>query len=286
MQPAGMSQHRRRRDMTPELEAGDIVACPSVGKVIHAAAMPAIRQARSRRHTELVRLSRETGRSPVDCLPKLQFPGLASAAWIFRIPRTGRPTSSCATAERPICARSGPTTPSGCRGSTTGCPTRRSTSGSSRSTASSPTAGHQAVHRGRLRRPGGPGRDRRRRDHRGGPVRPGRPRGGRGRLQHRGRPPGPGPRLGLPRAHRRSGPRARHQALRRRRPPEQPQDADRLPGGRLRRPPRAGRRRRAAGVRPRTDGRPPPRSPKRGSSEPRHVRSSGCSARAPSPSSA
>ena len=57
--------------------------------------------------------------------------GLASAAWIFRIPRTGRPTSSCATAARHICARSGPTTPSGCERSTPGCPTRRSTSASS-----------------------------------------------------------------------------------------------------------------------------------------------------------
>ena len=54
--------------------------------------------------------------------------------------RTGRPTSSSATAAPPTCGRSCRATPTGCGGSTTGCPTRPSTTGSSPSTASSPTA--------------------------------------------------------------------------------------------------------------------------------------------------
>ena len=55
-------------------------------------------------------------------------------------------------------------------------------------------------------------RHRRRRDHRRRPLRADRRRRGRGRVQHRGRPPGPRARLGLPRAHRGGGARARHLA--------------------------------------------------------------------------
>ena len=75
------------------------------------------------------------------------------------------------------------------------------------------------------------------RDDRRRPLRAHHARRGGGRVQHRGRAPGPRSRLGVPRAHRRGRPGARHLAFRRRRAARQPEDAAGLLRRRLRREP-------------------------------------------------